>query len=230
MSTTQQQTVTGAIFKAMPAIMGEVGAVAKGRKNLQQGYQFRGIDDLYSAVQLVMAKHGVSVAPSVEEIILREERQTKNGGAMFHMIVKIRHRFHASDGSFIDTVTLGEAMDTGDKTSNKVMSVAMKYALIEAFCIPTESDDDTENHSPDVAPRQSQHREEHRQAPASTAPPPRRDDERAVYQALERAASLDDVRAQYEAVKRIVGDAKDHPLRKAYSFARARFEVEKAAS
>jgi hypothetical protein len=44
-------------------------------------------------------------------------------------------------------------MDSGDKSSNKAMSAAMKYALLEVFCVPTEEDNDTENHSPEVAPK-----------------------------------------------------------------------------
>ena len=44
-----------AIHRAMAAIMAEVGGVAKGRKNTQQGYNFRGIADVYLACQPIMA-------------------------------------------------------------------------------------------------------------------------------------------------------------------------------
>ncbi len=49
--------------------------------------------------------------------------------------------------------TYGEAMDSGDKSTNKAMSAAYKYAAMQAFCIPTEGDHDTENQThEDIAP------------------------------------------------------------------------------
>lgn len=146
----------GQIFKAIPEVMKEVGAVSKGRKNQQQNYQFRGIDDVYAAVQLVLAKHGVFVVPEVlRDTILWDERTSKSGGTLMHLRVVIRHRFYAADGSSVYADTFGEAMDSGDKSCNKAMSVAMKYALIEALCIPTTEPKDPEDDSPEVLPRPS---------------------------------------------------------------------------
>lgn len=133
--------------------MSEVGAIAKGRKNQQQGYSFRGIDDAYQAFQPVFAKHGVFVVPNVLKST-REERQTKSGGALIYTTLEVKHTFYcAEDGTSFDAVTIGEAMDSGDKSSNKAMSAAMKYALLEVFCVPTEADNDTENHSHEPAPK-----------------------------------------------------------------------------
>ncbi|SPW12874.1 Uncharacterised protein [Cronobacter sakazakii] len=53
------------------------------------------------------------------------------------------------DGSVHTVVTYGEAMDSGDKATNKAMSIAYKYAAFQAFCIPTEEtaiDADAEVH------------------------------------------------------------------------------------
>ena len=72
------------------------------------------------------------------------------------MILTVQHRFYAHDGSFIDVVTIGEAMDSGDKASNKAMSAAMKYALIELLAIPTEGDNDTENQTHEVQSKAQQ--------------------------------------------------------------------------
>jgi hypothetical protein len=152
MSTTQQQTVTGAIFKAMPAIMGEVGAVAKGRKNLQQGYQFRGIDDIYNELQEHLAKHGVFSIPHVVSE-RHEERHSKSGGVNIYRILTIDYTFYAEDGSSLTARVIGEGMDSGDKAANKAMSVADKYALLQVFKIPTEDKKDPEEDSPEVKPR-----------------------------------------------------------------------------
>jgi hypothetical protein len=60
---------------------------------------------------------------------------------------------YAEDGSSVESVTIGEAMDSGDKSMNKAMSTAYKYALMQIFCIPTEEDKDTENQTHEVAPK-----------------------------------------------------------------------------
>jgi hypothetical protein len=42
-------------------------------------------------------------------------------------------------------------MDSGDKASNKAMSAAYKYAAFQAFCIPTEGDNDADATTHEVA-------------------------------------------------------------------------------
>jgi D-mannonate dehydratase len=42
-------------------------------------------------------------------------------------------------------------MDSGDKASNKAMSAAYKYAAFQAFCIPTEGDNDADSTTHEVA-------------------------------------------------------------------------------
>jgi len=140
------------IYKKIPAIMAEVGHIAKTRKNQGQGYSFRGIDDFYLAVQPLFAKHGVFVAPSVINEA-REERASKSGGVMIYSILRVVFTFWADDGTYFTCTTVGEAMDSGDKSANKAMSAAMKYALMQVFCVPTEEDNDTENNSPDPIPK-----------------------------------------------------------------------------
>lgn len=141
----------GLIYAKIPLVMAEVGAVGKGRKNQQQGYSFRGIDDVYAAVQGPLAAAGVFVVPEVLDRD-RQERETKNGGVLMYTILTVRHTFYAEDGSSVSCVTVGEAMDSGDKSCNKAMSAAMKYALLEVFCIPTEEPKDTENDTHRVRP------------------------------------------------------------------------------
>lgn len=145
--------MSGLIFEKIPLIMAEIGAVAKAHKNTAQNYAFRGIDDVLAAAQPVMAKHGVFSVPNVLES-LTEERTSKNGGTLIFRLLKVQSRFYATDGSFFDAVTIGEACDSGDKASNKAMSAAEKYALIEVFKIPTQEPKDSENDSHEVASKQ----------------------------------------------------------------------------
>lgn len=132
------------IYGLMPRVMADIGAVEKTRKNPQQGYMFRGIDDFYGAVHSALSRHGVFPIPIVQSSE-RQERTTQKGGLMFHVVLRVATRFYAPDGSYVEAITIGEAMDTSDKASNKAMSAAMKYALIETFCIPTDDNSDTEN-------------------------------------------------------------------------------------
>jgi len=139
------------IFQQIPLIMAEIDPVAKSRSNQAQGYKFRGIDDVYAAVQATLAKHKVFPVPTVLEST-REERPTKSGGVMTFAIIKMKYTFYAEDGSSFESVVVGEGSDTGDKASNKAMSVAQKYCLIQVLCIPTEEPKDPEHDSPEKLP------------------------------------------------------------------------------
>lgn len=134
------------IYESISRVMTEVPAIAKAKDNKQQGFKYRGIDDVMNALQPLLAKNKVFVVPQVLEQI-REERVSSKGGKLFYTILKIKFTFYAEDGSFVEAITIGEGMDSGDKASNKAMSIAMKYALFQVFCIPTELDDpDAESH------------------------------------------------------------------------------------
>jgi hypothetical protein len=136
------------IYKKIPLIMGEVGHIAKTKKNQSQGYMFRGIDDVMAALQGLLTKHNVFYCPSVIGET-REERQSAKGGLLIYTILRVEYLFYASDGSSVKVTTVGEAMDSGDKSSNKALASALKYALTQLFCIPTEGDNDVENSDPE---------------------------------------------------------------------------------
>lgn len=133
------------IFKAMTAAMADIGAVSKGQTNQQQHFRYRGIDDAMNALYPVLAKHGLFLVPEVLEQH-REERSTKAGGNLIYSILKVRYTMYASDGSCVSAVVIGEGMDSADKSSNKAIAAAMKYAIFQMFCIPTE---DMRNDDPD---------------------------------------------------------------------------------
>lgn len=135
------------IYAAMSNVMKDVDAVGKDKKNQQQGFSYRGIDDVYNALNQVMAKHGVFTTSEIYEE-KREERVSASGKALTYTMLKIRYTFWALDGSNVQTEILGEGMDSGDKSSNKAMAIAHKYALLQAFCIPTVDlvDPDSQTH------------------------------------------------------------------------------------
>lgn len=133
-----------AIIQVVAAMARE--GLGKTRKNEQQGYRFRGIDDVYNALASRLAEANLCMLPRV---MSREvsERPTKSGGVSTYVVLTVEFDLvSAVDGSKHTIVTMGEAMDTADKATNKGQSAAMKYACLMAFQIPTEGDNDTENH------------------------------------------------------------------------------------
>lgn len=129
------------IFQSISNIMEEVPAIGKDKVNKQQGFNYRGIDEVMNVFQPLLAKHKVFIVPQVLEQ-KREERVTGKGTTLIYSICTIKYTFYAEDGTFIEAITVGEGMDSGDKATNKAMAIAMKYALFQVFCIPTEDDPD----------------------------------------------------------------------------------------
>lgn len=140
------------IFESISAVMGEIGAIGKNSRNQQQGFMFRGIDAVMNAINPALTKYKVFIVPEILEQT-REERTTAKGGLLIYSICKIKYTFYAEDGSSVTAVVIGEGMDSGDKATNKAMSIAFKYACFQVFCIPTEEMKDPDADTPEPAPR-----------------------------------------------------------------------------
>jgi hypothetical protein len=144
------------VYEAIAKVQGELAktGISKNRRNKQgEGYMFRGIDDVYAALSPLLAANGLCIIPRV---ISRDiaERQSSRGNPLFYVTVHAEFDFvSAEDGSKHTAATFGEAMDSGDKATNKAMSAAYKYAAFMTFAIPTEGDNDADATTHDVAPR-----------------------------------------------------------------------------
>lgn len=126
--------------------------ISKAQKNDQQGYKFRGIDDVLNALAPMLATHGLVILPRVVSRS-QTERTTPRGGVLFYTIVEVEFDFVSShDGTRHTIKVFGEAMDSGDKSTNKAMSAAYKYAAFQTFCIPTEGDNDADKTTHEVSP------------------------------------------------------------------------------
>ncbi|EKU4731051.1 ERF family protein [Citrobacter sp. Cf084] len=139
------------VYTAISAVAKDMATtgISKDRKNAQQGFNFRGIDQVYNALAPALVNHGLLILPRITERTVTE-RTTQKGGVLFYVVVKADFDFVSTeDGSIHTVTTYGEAMDSGDKATNKAMSIAYKYAAFQAFCIPTEEtaiDADAEVH------------------------------------------------------------------------------------
>lgn len=144
------------VYKSIAAVQGELAktGIAKNRKNSQgSGYMFRGIDDVYAAIAPLLATHELCIIPRLIERT-QIDRVSQKGGALFYVTVKAEFDFvSAKDGSKHTACTFGEAMDSGDKATNKAMSAAYKYAAFMTFAIPTEGDNDADATTHEVEAR-----------------------------------------------------------------------------
>ncbi len=136
------------IYQAMNKVMEELPAIPKNHKVAfgNTRYNFRGIDDIYQALQPLLIKYKVITIP--EATLSHWERIETEKSVANRVLLSVRYTFYAEDGSSIVSCAIGEGIDSGDKASNKAMSAAHKYALLQAFCIPTEEpkDSELENH------------------------------------------------------------------------------------
>lgn len=188
--------------KVYAAISGVASALAEQgiRKERKQGsqvnYAFRGIDDIYNALAPELVKNKLLILPRYTERSC-VERTSKSGGALFYITVRGDFDFVSTeDGSIHTVTTYGEAMDSGDKATNKAMSIAYKYAAFQAFCIPTEEtaiDADAEVHN--VSPQSA---------------------EEALKEFADKASlseSIDELKAAYKGVWPKLGGSKTHEER-----------------
>lgn len=150
-NSTDTRPAAPAVYGCIAAVMGDIGreGIGKNRKNQGQGFNFRGIDDVYNGLNQLLAKHGLVVIPRMTERDL-QERTTAKGGIMFYVTVTAEFDLvAAADGSMHTARAYGEAMDSADKATNKAMSAAFKYMAFQVFCIPVEGQDDADAHSPE---------------------------------------------------------------------------------
>lgn len=142
-------TSSGKIYEAISNVMRDVGIVGKNNFNQIQKYKFRSIDDVMNALNPAMVKNHVFVSPTILDQ-KRSERETTKGGVLIYSVVTVRYTFYTDDGSSVEATVVGEAMDSGDKSMNKAMSAAFKYACFQVFCIPTEEMHDSEEQSDEL--------------------------------------------------------------------------------
>lgn len=125
--------------------------IGKNRKNDAQGFTFRGIDDVLNRMSRHLVDANLVIIPKVTSREVHE-RTNARGNALFYVVLTVDYTImSALDGSSVTITTIGEAMDSGDKATNKALSIAYKYMAFQTFAIPISDDPDSETHS--VKPR-----------------------------------------------------------------------------
>jgi len=145
------------IYQKLGAVMKEVTAIDKGRKNEQQGFMFRGIEDFMNELHGLFAKHGIAILPrELEHIQDTFESYKTNSRGQSEKKLQFRSRIHlefefvsTDDGTSVKADGWGEAADSGDKGYNKCKSIALKYVLMQMFLVPTKDIIDPDGEVPE---------------------------------------------------------------------------------
>ena len=144
------------IYETIIKVMAELEAIKKDKYNSIQKFNFRGIDDVYNAIHPLLAKHGLFTVPTNIFEDVTEERTSGKGNTLLYRMFKVEYTLYARDGSCIKAIAKGEGMDSGDKATNKAMSAAHKYALLQIFCIPTDDIQDSDTSTDTAYPKGTQ--------------------------------------------------------------------------
>lgn len=127
------------IYDLMGKIQADVEAISKERKNQQQGYNFRGVEDVLNMMHNLLAKHGVFVVTRRVGAGFLDHRPGNGNKVVTTIINDFEFDFCAPDGSKLTVGPLpGEGVDYSDKASNKTMANAYKYCMFLTFSIPTQ--------------------------------------------------------------------------------------------
>lgn len=141
------------LAEAMCRVMENVSYVQKD-KQMQGGgsYRYVSVEAVIEKLRPEMIRQQLVLLPVGVEPLTIETFEGKNGGRQNRTQVKYTFKLlHAASGQSEPVVVIGEAIDVGDKSSNKAMTAARKYALVMAFNIETGTD-------PDDVPSEKQER------------------------------------------------------------------------
>lgn len=110
------------------------------------GYAYRSVDDVYDAVHVALAAHGVTVLPDVLEHAT-DTHTTGSGTKERHVTVKLNVRIVGPRGDELAHTTYGEGLDRRDRATQKAITDGFKYALLRALTIPVTGDASDEGHA-----------------------------------------------------------------------------------
>lgn len=126
------------VFACLARVMADVTAVGKAGRNADQGYAYRGLDQVLVAVAPSLRAHGVVVVPTVEAAEYAQVEIGRHNTRMVCCRVRVRYRWHGPAGDYLDATVVAEAMDSADKATSKAMSVAFRTCLLQALSLPVE--------------------------------------------------------------------------------------------
>lgn len=141
------------LYQKLARITGEVGAIKKGGTNREQGYGFIEYAAVAGELRGLFAKYGVVIVPRMQQGVKQTRSQvTSARGAVGNYLLVDMHFTVTNADNPEDKFTVswtGEALDYGDKATNKAATSALKYYLMRQFNI-SEKGEDSDEHTPDA--------------------------------------------------------------------------------
>lgn len=147
-ATASEPTQSPHVLRGIQQVMSAFAenGIAKNRKNESQGFKFRGIDDVMNRMAQHLVEANLVIVPQVTNRDV-QERVNSRGNPLFYVTVQVNFQiFSTVDGSNLICSVPGEAMDSGDKATNKALSIAYKYMAFQLFAIPIDEDPDATTH------------------------------------------------------------------------------------
>lgn len=146
--TTEANTKELNLYQKLAAITGEIGTVAKAGKNKEQGYNFIEYAAVAGLLRSLFAKYNVICLPKMGERQATEVT-TSRGTRGTYVLIHFEFTFINGDKPEEREVIpwIGEALDYGDKATNKAATGALKYCLMRTFNVSEKGDEDPDQHS-----------------------------------------------------------------------------------
>jgi hypothetical protein len=148
------------LLAAKLAVMEKVRRVEKTRRMVSAngGYQYAGAEEIISEIRPAMVLNGLTIAPVRSELVLQDKLHLASNKAMTHSVLKVTFRLSHSSGQYEEIETFGEAADSMDKSINKCMTAALKYALLQTFLLQGAHDDPDDYASQEQIPEPAKNR------------------------------------------------------------------------
>lgn len=156
---------TPAILAAVWAVMKAVRSVGKhGQMNGGgQSYSFRKWDDMSDSLGAAFRDHGVFIQADTLHReyridVVEETKTPQNGNPYVKQTrwttcwIEMQYKLTSLvDGSTLDVKGYGEGRDSSDKATSKAHTMALKYALSEAFLLATKDMTDGDADRPEIS-------------------------------------------------------------------------------
>jgi hypothetical protein len=155
----EEQTQKKDVYQMISEVTAKISKEGVAKTRTSSGgagvtFKFRGIDDIYNCLSEIISDVGLVVIPRVLSRV-ETEKLSRQGTPLFSVVVEMNFDLISShDKSKHSARMFGEAMDSGDKATNKAMSAAYKYMAFQTFCIPTEGDNDADSTNTEAASSQ----------------------------------------------------------------------------
>lgn len=153
------------------AVMGAVKNIPKNGYNSFHKYAFMKEGDVATAMRELLAKEGVFIMPTIEEVTTTEHGTTNSGATKWMTRVRVKYTFINSENpdETYETIHYGDSLDNEDKGIYKALTGCHKYFYLRTFSLGTDDDPESTNEDQSVVNKvsssPSSRSNEHKPAP-----------------------------------------------------------------